>query len=71
MPSSFQVVSMPEQTALERAFELARSGRFTRVEEIITQLRQERHRSDQVIGPVLRRQLRDLIAEAVPPRRDP
>jgi hypothetical protein len=62
---------MPEQTALERAFELARTGRFTRVEEIIKQLRQERHRSDQVTGPVLRRQLRDLIADSVPPMQDP
>ena len=62
---------MPEQTALERAFELARTGRFTNVEEIIRRLRQEGHRSDQVMGPVLRRQLRDLIADAVPPSRDP
>ena len=62
---------MPEQTALERAFELARTGHFTRVEEIIRRLRQEGDRSDQVMGPVLRRQLRDLIADAVQPIRDP
>lgn len=56
---------MPSQTALERAFEMARSGEFTTISEIIAGLRREGHATSQVDGPALRKQLRALIKEAL------
>jgi hypothetical protein len=53
-------------TTLERAFALARSGRYATVNDIRLQLRAERF--DQVdahlAGPALARQLRELCIEA-------
>jgi hypothetical protein len=51
-------------TALERAFELARSGQVSRFSEIIEGLRGEGYSANQVQGPILRRQLVDLIKAA-------
>ena len=51
-------------TALERAFQLARSGQVSRVEEITKALYREGYSRDQVQGSVLRRQLGDLIKVA-------
>ena len=48
-------------TTLERAFQLARSGRFSQVEDIIGG---EGYSVSQIGGPVLKRQLRGLIAAA-------
>ncbi len=48
-------------TALERAFELARSGDCHSVQEIRERLRAEGHVESQVTGPSLVRQLRDLL----------
>lgn len=57
---------MSQQTTLERAFTLARSGDCSSVNEIRQRLRAERF--DQVdahlAGPSLSRQLRDLCVEA-------
>lgn len=46
-----------EKTSLERAFEIARTGRWHRVEDIRRQLLQEGYNHRQVEGPLLGRQL--------------
>ena len=48
-------------TALERAFHLARSGRFATLAQIVESLRRERYDIQQVQGLALRRQLNALI----------
>ena len=58
-----------QPTSLERAFELARSGQFSSLEDIRLQLNREGLNPRTVVGPVLRRQLRDLICEAHPEER--
>ncbi|HEY5409852.1 MAG TPA: hypothetical protein VIJ94_03900 [Caulobacteraceae bacterium] len=47
-------------TALERAFALARSGEYAGVAEVRKQLKAEGYSDQQVNGPALMRQLRDL-----------
>jgi hypothetical protein len=49
---------------MERAFELARSGRPRRTSEIIVALRREGYSTEQIQGPMLMRQLSILIKEA-------
>ena len=56
-------------TSLERAFQLARSGQFSSLEDIRLQLRREGLNEHQLIGPVLNRQLRDFISDARPYER--
>ncbi|WP_147262853.1 hypothetical protein [Roseiarcus fermentans] len=51
-------------TALERAFHLARSGRFATLAEMVNALRRDRYDIQQVQGPALRRQLTALIRAA-------
>ena len=58
-----------QPTSLERAFELARSGQFSSLEDIRLQLDREGLNPRAVVGPLLRRQLRDLICEAHPEER--
>ena len=58
-----------QPTSLERAFELARSGQFSSLEDIRLQLDREGLDPRTVVGPLLRRQLRDLICEAHPEER--
>jgi hypothetical protein len=48
-------------TDLERAFELARSGRCSRVEDLRTQLRKEGYSVDRLTGRTLIKQLQALI----------
>jgi hypothetical protein len=50
--------------ALERAFELARSGKFARLSDIARQLGAEGYSIDQLEGRHLRKQMLALIAEA-------
>lgn len=52
------------KTALERAFDLARSGRFARASEIVQVISKEGYSASQLEGPSLRRQLNALIKEA-------
>ena len=52
------------QTALERAFELAGSGRFARVGEIKRALAAEGFSVDQITGRILSRQLQAEINKA-------
>jgi hypothetical protein len=55
---------MTYQTALERAFALARSGKFAKVEQIRAQLKAEGYSDTQIWGPTLSRQLRNLCNAA-------
>ena len=54
----------PNKTAIERAFELARSGAFKRVAELVAHLDGEGYDGRQIHGRALRKQLGDLIKEA-------
>jgi hypothetical protein len=56
---------MPCPSPLELAFELARTGRFGSVDHISHHLKNEGHDLDQFMGPVLRRQLRQTLDDAV------
>jgi hypothetical protein len=49
---------------LERAFQLAKSGKYSTVTAIKEQLAREGYSAGQVDGPHLMQQLRDLIAIA-------
>jgi hypothetical protein len=51
-------------TALERAFQLARSGRVAGLSDIITSLNREGYSANQIEGRLLKRQLADLIKTA-------
>jgi hypothetical protein len=51
-------------TTMERAFDLARSGRFTNLSEVMTSLNREGCSPSQIEGPLLKRQLTDLIKAA-------
>ncbi|MEW5683536.1 MAG: hypothetical protein AB1942_01315 [Pseudomonadota bacterium] len=53
-------------TTLERAFELARSGDCRSTDEIRKRLNSEGYSGQQVTGPTLLRQLRELCAAARP-----
>jgi hypothetical protein len=51
-------------TALERAFQLARSGTVAGLTDIITSLKRDGYPASQIEGPLLKRQLADLIKAA-------
>jgi hypothetical protein len=51
----------PNLTALERAFELARSGKFSTLQPLIHAMRKEGYSDYQLYGPLLRQQLRELM----------
>ena len=53
------------KTALERAFELASSGRCLSVSDISHKLRDEQYSLSQLDGPALKKQLVALIEKAV------
>ena len=52
-------------TALERAFTLASSGEYTSISDIRAQLDREGLRSNQIEGPRLLKQLRELCVAGV------
>jgi hypothetical protein len=52
------------KTALERAFEMAKSGRFTRVSDIKRAVSDEGYSAAQLQGRTLQRQLGELIKAA-------
>ena len=51
----------PNVNTLERAFELARTGEFAKIDQIKTRLRQEGYSSTLVVGRYLSAQLRQLM----------
>jgi hypothetical protein len=54
----------PNVSTLERAFALAASGRFYKVSDIRLQLHREGYNYELVQGPVLAKQLLDVMEEA-------
>jgi hypothetical protein len=56
------------KTALQRAFELAHSGRYLRLDQLLRRLNKEGYPGEQVTGPVVRRQLSRAIKESRPSR---
>jgi hypothetical protein len=52
------------KTALQRAFELAQTGKYWNVLEIIHRLKAEKYDVAQVEGPALKRQLMQLVEKA-------
>lgn len=59
-----QEMPTPNTSPIERAFELARSGRCRTTADIARRLKAEGYSTDTVIGPVLMRKLRSLIDDA-------
>ncbi len=55
------------KTSLERAFELARLGKFERLSTLVQQLNAEGYKGDQVEGRTLRKQLIGISREARKP----
>lgn len=51
----------PNITALERAFELAKSGKFASVTEVKSAVSKEGYAMSQMEGPMLAKQLRALV----------
>jgi hypothetical protein len=52
------------KTALERAFELARSGRYLRLDQLLRRLNKEGYLGEQVTGPAIKKQLNQAIKES-------
>ena len=59
---------MQRLTTLQRAFDLARFGRFATLTDLVKTLEREGYLVSQIQGPFLKRQLTNLIKAA---RRDP
>ena len=57
-----------KKTSLERAFELARSGKCLAIRDIAFQLHAEKYDISHLEGPALRKQLVELIEEAIEPK---
>ena len=55
----------PNVTALERAFQLAKTGQYLGVVEIKQQLNQEGYSHNQIEGRTLIRQLQEIIRVAI------
>jgi hypothetical protein len=53
-----------DASVIERAFQLARSGKYVSVEDLKKKLRAEGYRVETITGPTLLRQLRELIKAA-------
>jgi hypothetical protein len=58
----------PNKTAIERAFELARSGQHENASAVKRAVAAEGYPAAQIEGPALMRQLRDLIQQAAAAR---
>lgn len=52
------------KSCIERAFEIARTGRAPNLLHLLNQLKSEGYGQDQIYGPVLKKQLSDLIEKA-------
>jgi hypothetical protein len=57
---------MQRMTTMERAFHLARSGRFTTLTGVVATLDREGYSASQIQGPLLKRQITGLIKTARP-----
>ena len=71
-PITYMLAAMdPGVTAIKRAFTLARSGKFANVEATRRKLLHEGYRNGQIIGPLLVKQLNDVIREKRGEKRGP
>ena len=61
---AWEVKMEANKSCLERAFEIARSGRTPNLLYLLNQLKAEGYGQDQIYGPVLKKQLSDLIENA-------
>jgi hypothetical protein len=61
----------PYVSPIERAFELAQTGRFTTVSEIRQRLRDEGYVTDSIVGLHLRNQLKSAIRETLTQQHKP
>lgn len=52
------------KSALERVFELARSGKFSSQSQLRSALKAEGYSLSQIEGPTLARQLRDIMTKS-------
>ena len=52
------------KSCLERAFEIARSGRASNLLYLLNQLKSVGYSQDEIYGPVLKKHLSDLIEKA-------
>lgn len=59
--SNYSVMTLQTQTTLERAFELARTGKCRTVTEVRLKLRSEGFDVDQITGPQLLKQLNRIL----------
>ena len=57
-------MSVFDPTSLERAFELARTGKYSKVSEIVDVLESEHFDITQLEGPLLRKRVRELCDES-------
>jgi hypothetical protein len=62
--SCYSLRMEPGTSALERAFELARSGRCTSLDDIRRVMRAEGYGTHHLVGPSLARQLKELMQAA-------
>jgi hypothetical protein len=62
-------MATPTNSPIERAFELARSGRCGTTEEVFRALEKEGHDARRLLGPYLMRQMRAVLHEALRFRR--
>ena len=60
----------PNKTALERAFELARSGRYATSQAIKAAVSAEGYSTTQITGRTLMKQLREIIQANQPAQAD-
>jgi hypothetical protein len=61
---AWEVCMEANKSCLERAFEIARSGRAPNFLYLLNKLKSEGYGHDQIYGPVLKKQLSDLIEKA-------
>lgn len=57
-----------DKTALERAFELARTGKFRSVTDLRNAINREGYAGSQIAGPALARQLSEIMKAASAPQ---
>ncbi len=57
-------IMFANKTAIERAFDLARSGECSCISDLTQRLDREGYHSKQIYGPLLKKQLTSLIDEA-------